>query len=120
MTLAQQYRQYVVPLLRASFEQVVCASGRLLSSRGYLITSPALPTTDLSSILRKEAMYCAIGRCATRLKDEIPFERWLDTTLQSEARETNPRYSPRYDPVSTMVTHLLLSVIRSSSAGSLG
>lgn len=49
-------------------------------------------TSDLPSILQKEAMYCAIGRCANRLKDEIPFEQWLETTLLPEARETNPSY----------------------------
>ncbi|KAI0755466.1 ARM repeat-containing protein [Irpex lacteus] len=75
MTLALQYRQYVVPLLRASFEQVVTR-----------------PTTDLAGILQKEAMYCAIGRCATRLKGEIPFEQWLETTLVPESRETNASY----------------------------
>ncbi|KAI0693596.1 ARM repeat-containing protein [Cytidiella melzeri] len=75
MTLAQQYRQYVVPLLRASFEQIV-----------------SQPATDLTSILHKEAMYCAVGRCATRLKDEIPFEQWLETTLLPESRETNSSY----------------------------
>ncbi|KAI0092637.1 armadillo-type protein [Irpex rosettiformis] len=75
MTLAYQYRQYVVPLLCASFEQI--ATRR---------------TTDLTSILQKEAMYCAIGRCATRLKGEIPFEQWLETTLVPESRETNSSY----------------------------
>ncbi|KAI0347520.1 ARM repeat-containing protein [Trametopsis cervina] len=73
MTLAYQYRQYVVPLLRSSFEQIVTQR-----------------TSDLTSILQKEAMYCAIGRCATRLKGEIPFEQWLETTLVSESRERNP------------------------------
>lgn len=75
MTLANQYRPYVVPLLRATFQQLV-----------------ALPTEDLPSILQKEALYCAIGRCATKLKDEIPWDTWLTQSLLPEAQSTNTSY----------------------------
>lgn len=51
----------------------------------------AQPTVDLSSIIQKEALYCAIGRCALRLKDQIPFDQWLEQHLAVEARENNPR-----------------------------
>lgn len=50
-----------------------------------------LPASDLTTILQKEALYCAIGRCAIRMKDSIPFEEWLQTNLAPEARDTNPR-----------------------------
>ncbi|KIP12739.1 hypothetical protein PHLGIDRAFT_97377 [Phlebiopsis gigantea 11061_1 CR5-6] len=75
MTLANQYHQFVVPLLRATFEQVL-----------------ALPREDLPSILQKEALYCALGRCANKLKDAIPFDQWLSQSLLPEARSTNPSY----------------------------
>ncbi|THH02435.1 hypothetical protein EW026_g424 [Hermanssonia centrifuga] len=75
MTLAYQYRQYVIPLLLTTFEQIV-----------------AQPTVDLPSILQKEALYCAIGRCAQRMKEVIPFDQWLENSLISETRETNTGY----------------------------
>ncbi|KAM6495766.1 Armadillo-type fold [Amanita muscaria] len=51
----------------------------------------AEPTNDLASVVQKEALYCAIGRCAQRLKDLLPFREWLQT-LASEAQSTNPNY----------------------------
>ncbi|OBZ76700.1 Importin-11 [Grifola frondosa] len=69
MTLANQYQQYVTPLLVTTFNQIV-----------------GQPTVDLSSIIQKEALYCAIGRCAHRLKDVIPFDQWLENTLVVEVR----------------------------------
>ncbi len=53
--------------------------------------SPAHPSTDLTSILQKEALYCALGRCASRMKDVITFDEWLSTDLAAEVRSTNPR-----------------------------
>lgn len=47
---------------------------------------------DLPTIIQKEALYCAVGRCAIRLKDAIPFNQWLETSLVAEAQETNQRY----------------------------
>lgn len=49
-------------------------------------------SVDLQSVVQKEALYCAIGRCATRLKDVIPFTQWLEQTLTVEAHDTNPKY----------------------------
>lgn len=51
--------------------------------------STGVQATDLSSVLQKEALYCAIGRCAHRMKDLIPFEEWLRTNLAEEARGTD-------------------------------
>ncbi|KIM90936.1 hypothetical protein PILCRDRAFT_1173 [Piloderma croceum F 1598] len=75
MTLCHQYNDYVVPLLETTFKQLV-----------------GQPTVDLSSVIQKEALYCAIGRCASRLKDVIPFNEWLEHSLVPEARETNPNF----------------------------
>ncbi|KAJ7929923.1 armadillo-type protein [Mycena leptocephala] len=40
---------------------------------------------DLPQVIQKEALYCAIGRCASKLKTMIPFDQWLETTLSEEA-----------------------------------
>lgn len=75
MTLANHYHQHVTPLLETTFKQIV-------------VQHP----TDLPSVLQKEAFYCAVGRCARRMKDVIPFDQWLEHTLNAEARETNSSY----------------------------
>ena len=51
----------------------------------------AQTSIDLASVVHKEALYCAIGRCASRMKEVIPFNEWLEHTLASEARDTNPK-----------------------------
>lgn len=43
-------------------------------------------------MIQKEALYCAVGRCDIRLKDTIPFQQWLETSLITEAQETSPTY----------------------------
>ncbi len=51
-------------------------------------------------IVQKEALYCAIGRCALKLKAYIPFEQWAAESLVVEARSSDPKsvlvslYSP--------------------------
>ncbi|KIJ20291.1 hypothetical protein PAXINDRAFT_166384 [Paxillus involutus ATCC 200175] len=75
MTLAAQYRDYVVPLMETTFKAMIEQS-----------------TVDLASVVQKEALYCAIGRCATRLRDVIPFTEWMRHKLVAEARETNPNF----------------------------
>ncbi|KII94850.1 hypothetical protein PLICRDRAFT_47858 [Plicaturopsis crispa FD-325 SS-3] len=75
VTLATQYQEYVVPLLVTTFNQII-----------------AQPTVDLPSIIQKEALYCAIGRCAPRLKEAIKFDEWLAKDLMAEASGTNPNY----------------------------
>jgi len=46
----------------------------------------------MEGIIQKEALYCAVGRCARSLKDVIDFEAALETTFIVEVRETNPEY----------------------------
>ncbi|KAF9495444.1 ARM repeat-containing protein [Pleurotus eryngii] len=75
MTLSSQYPAIVIPLLKTTFDQMA-----------------AQPPTDLQGIIQKEALYCAFGRCASRLKDSIPFDDWLQNTLLAEASEINPIY----------------------------
>ena len=55
-------------------------------------SSTAQSATDLQSVIQKEAIYCAIGRCAPRLRDAIQFTDWIRHYLAAEARDTNPKY----------------------------
>ncbi|KAF8663451.1 hypothetical protein AX16_001021 [Volvariella volvacea WC 439] len=75
LQLTNQYPQYATPYLDTSFKQIATQ-----------------PSVDLPSVIQKEALYCAIGRCAHKMKDVIPFGQWLEHTLASEARDTNPNY----------------------------
>src|SRR6266436_5971323 len=86
---------------------------------------PGQPTVDLSSVIQKEALYCAIGRCASRLKDVIPFNEWLEHSLVPEARETNPKSvtSINFFPSMKLVYHatcLSVTVFPSSNDASHG
>ncbi|GLB33947.1 putative ARM repeat-containing protein [Lyophyllum shimeji] len=74
--ISNQYPQFVTPLLESTFKQIAAQP----------------PAGDLQSVLQKEAIYCALGRCAIRLKDVIPFKDWLEHTLITEARDPNPSY----------------------------
>ncbi|KIM21025.1 hypothetical protein M408DRAFT_81094 [Serendipita vermifera MAFF 305830] len=75
MTLSNQYGDYVTPLISSYLGQVV-----------------ANPATDFPSILRKEALYCAVGRCAHRLRDITGFDGWISQSLTAEALDPNPNY----------------------------
>ncbi|KAI0750869.1 ARM repeat-containing protein [Daedaleopsis nitida] len=75
MTLAKQYPHYVKPLIETTFNNLV-----------------GQRATDLPTIIQKEALYCAVGRCAIHLKDAIPFRQWLETSLVAEAQETHQSY----------------------------
>lgn len=75
MTLSSQYKDYVTPLLETTFKQII-----------------AQPTVDSASVIQKEALYCAIGRCAIHLREVIPFSQWIQHNLLAEARETNQYY----------------------------
>ncbi|CAG7848308.1 SubName: Full=Uncharacterized protein {ECO:0000313/EMBL:CCA73991.1} [Serendipita indica DSM 11827] len=74
MTLATQYGDYVEPMIRTYLQRV----------REH-------PATDLPSIIKQEAVYCAVGRCAHRLKD-IDFDSWISQSLAQEALDPNPIY----------------------------
>ncbi|KAF7332027.1 Importin N-terminal domain-containing protein [Mycena kentingensis (nom. inval.)] len=51
-----------------------------------------LPASNLQEVIQKEALYCAIGRCALKLKATFPFEQWMITTLVGEAQSVDPVY----------------------------
>jgi len=44
----------------------------------------------LEAVVEKEALYCAIGRCAMRLKDTIQLEKSLQT-FYAEAQDPDPK-----------------------------
>ncbi|KAG8986375.1 hypothetical protein FRB90_004049 [Tulasnella sp. 427] len=74
MALAAQYPDYVTPLLQQLFQSII-----------------STPPTDLNGILQREAIYCALGRCAGRMKGTINLDEWLPI-LEQEVRNTNPEY----------------------------
>lgn len=43
----------------------------------------------MDAVIQKEAIYCAVGRCAHRLKESIDFKRWLDVAT-NEVRNPDP------------------------------
>ncbi|KAJ7765016.1 armadillo-type protein [Mycena maculata] len=75
MTLSNQFPDVVAPLLFNLY-----------------LNFATKPAGNLQEIIQKEALYCAIGRCAIRLKTMIPFDQWLQTTLAEEAQNTDPIY----------------------------
>ncbi|KAJ6628769.1 armadillo-type protein [Mycena sp. CBHHK59/15] len=75
MQLSNHYPDVVAPLLL-----------------DFYMSDANKPATNLQEIIQKEALYCALGRCATKLKDALPFDQWLQTTLTAEAQSTNPIY----------------------------
>ncbi|KAF7355443.1 Importin N-terminal domain-containing protein [Mycena sanguinolenta] len=72
MQLSNQFPDVIPPLLVNLYNSFGCQTA-----------------TNLQEIIQKEALYCAIGRCSTRLKTLIPFEQWLATTLYQEAKTQN-------------------------------
>ncbi|KAF9534185.1 armadillo-type protein [Crepidotus variabilis] len=74
--LCNQFPDFVVPLLRDSYNGV---SGRL--------------PTNLDEILLKEALYCALGRCARRAKSEVNFLEAISTTFTPEVRESSANFA---------------------------
>ncbi|KAF9569336.1 ARM repeat-containing protein [Agrocybe pediades] len=76
MQICNQFPDFVVPLLVSWFVEIA-----------------PKPTVELEAIVQKEALYCAIGRCATRLKTAMDFETYVGGTFASEVRETNPSYA---------------------------
>ena len=95
MQICNQYSEFVVPFLLMMFKEIARESidstlrgGNHLGSNNL---SAAQTSIDLASVVHKEALYCAIARCATRLKEVIPFNEWLEHTLALEARDTNPK-----------------------------
>ncbi|KAG8940803.1 hypothetical protein FRC00_012795, partial [Tulasnella sp. 408] len=117
MALALQYPDYVTPLLQQLFQGIISS-----------------PPTDLTGILQREAIYCALGRCAGRMKGTINLDEWLPI-LESEARNPNSEYrllkrriawllgkwhhdDSRPLAVHVKVWEVLLAVLTDRSAGS--
>ncbi len=56
----------------------------------YALIIKASSASTLEDIVRREAVYCAIGRCASQLQGVIPMDRWLELNLIAEAQVTHP------------------------------
>ncbi|KAF8623412.1 hypothetical protein AX15_006355 [Amanita polypyramis BW_CC] len=114
--LSNQFSEIVTPLLATTFNDVAAQS-----------------PSDLASVVQKEALYCAIGRCTQRLKDVIPFKDWLHQTLSTEAQSANPMYpiikrriawllgkwvsESCYTPNDSKIWEILVHLLRDRGAG---
>ena len=92
MALANHYEAYVIPLIQSIFSSVAGETMYLCLWKHYSSLS-VKPANNLDEIVQKEAVYCAIGRCATFLENKIQFQEWITLTLIPEAKDTNPKYA---------------------------
>ncbi|KAI0268377.1 ARM repeat-containing protein [Gloeopeniophorella convolvens] len=115
MTFSNQYRDIVTPLLVKAFANI----------------NERQPS-GLQDIVRKEAVYCAIGRCAHRLRDDINLSLWMDIAID-EAKNTSPDYlilqrrivwligrwvsEDCYPPTDTRVWQILVHLLTVKGAG---
>lgn len=53
------------------------------------MTVPDVRAVTLPEIIQKEALYCAVGRCAHKLREQIHFDEWLHSNLAAEALNDN-------------------------------
>ena len=92
MTLAIQYDETVAPLIKSYWVQMKgeCLAGVSPRLFGLLITGADAQAVTLSEIIQKEALYCAVGRCAHKLREQINFDEWLHSNLAAEALNDNP------------------------------
>ncbi|XP_066994048.1 importin-11 [Anabrus simplex] len=51
-----------------------------------------VPPSDLNAILRKDAVYNAVGLAAYDLYDEVNFDQWFSTTLTQELKVKDTNY----------------------------
>jgi hypothetical protein len=93
--ICNQYSEFVVPFLLMMFNEIARESIDSTLQGGDHPDgnnlNAAQTSIDLASVVHKEALYCAIARCAAKMKEVIPFNEWLEHTLASEARDTNPK-----------------------------
>ncbi|KAF9782921.1 ARM repeat-containing protein [Thelephora terrestris] len=75
LTLSAQYKDFVTPILRTSFDSVAAQS-----------------SLELSDILAKEAIYCSVARCSHSLKGAIPFEQCLGQYFITDVQNPDPKY----------------------------
>lgn len=92
--LCNQFSDIVVPLLAATFQQIGRKSfSMILNVYRSSLKMIAQPPADLNAVVQKEALYCAIGRCALRLKNVIQLDTWLNGPFNNEAHDSNPTYA---------------------------
>lgn len=93
MTFANQYRDFVTPLLVKAFANV--NGKKTLRVADILIFAEKVfqerPPASLQDIVQKEAVYCAIGRCAHRLRDDLNLSSWIETA-KDEAKNPSAEY----------------------------
>jgi|HubBroStandDraft_3_1064219.scaffolds.fasta_scaffold1367433_1 hypothetical protein len=90
MTLANQYREFVTPLLVKAFANVN-GTNPLRVADFLLRKVEERPPASLQDIVQKEAVYCAVGRCAHRLRDDLNLSSWMETA-KDEAKNPSAEY----------------------------
>jgi hypothetical protein len=78
------------PTTREGIRQ--CQWYEAATRRGLLLRKvEERPPASLQDIVQKEAVYCAIGRCAHRLRDDLNLSSWMETA-KNEAKNPSAEY----------------------------
>lgn len=78
------------------------------------------PTLGLQNVLRKEAVYTAVGRCASRLKDFLNFEDFLQATLVRDSRNESQEWVRKSERVLKLTNTFRFPIIKRRIAWLLG
>ncbi|KAF8341568.1 ran binding protein 11 [Cantharellus anzutake] len=76
MTMTNRMPEYVIPILLKELE------------RAYGAQNPE----DLQAILRREALYCAMGRCLTWKESSFNLGQWINGPFSANVSQTSPSY----------------------------
>lgn len=95
MTFCNQYKDYVVPHLCDMLSEVCSEFYYFVNilAHSTIDTNPDQPTIGLEKALQKEAVYCAIGRCASRIRDALNFTDFVQVTLMHDSHNESPVYA---------------------------
>ncbi|KAJ8915196.1 hypothetical protein NQ315_015419 [Exocentrus adspersus] len=76
VTIFHEYREILIPVIL-----------ELVTDTNVLV-----PPEDMQGILRKDAVYNAVGLCAFDLYDEVDFDQWFTNTLLQELKIKHNNY----------------------------
>ncbi|CAG9854440.1 unnamed protein product [Phyllotreta striolata] len=76
VSLFHEYREYLKPVLLELIAE----------------TNAIVPPNDIQGILKKDAVYNAVGLCAFDLFDEVDFDSWFTNTLYQELKIKDNNY----------------------------
>ncbi|CAH1155509.1 unnamed protein product [Phaedon cochleariae] len=87
VTIFHEYKEFSIPVIL-----------ELVSETNVLV-----PPEDMQGILKKDAVYNAVGLCAFDLYDEIDFDQWFVNTLLQELRIKHNNYRVIRRQVTSMI-----------------